>query len=251
MNKIKTLAQNWNLEAANNLANELFLLLESKQINEATYGRAFDTIELEYPNVWKSLGNRPDNRSLGRFALDIYETAKQQEADAQWFFSTHGKKFLSSPMNIVDFGIDNRGKVIFGNNSEIKNPDYLNKGHDEFIEIKSNWVAPVKGTYKKHDLENYATYSNVQIITVNRDRRTKEVIYFARIPLKNICNIIENCDSYKRKEVGYKLAYQFYMPHKKNYDFGLTEGDRINFIANNRLHPKAKPMDEFFEVYFV
>lgn len=118
-----------------------------------------------HPEDRKSLQRRKDRRTLGEFALQVYDSSMREK-----FLITEWLKILGrEDVRIEDYGIANDGRIIMDPDGEQGKPDYRiisDKGVFKF-EVKFCPTA-AKLTFKSGDLHSYIDHdATVLIIMAN------------------------------------------------------------------------------------
>lgn len=153
----KTIPKVSNAEQADAFALDLFNALENKEISKNLYKYLLDEFEHQNADFVRSTsGYRLDRRSLGQFALGIYENMFVERAIAELWFKKHRKKHWSSAKALEKSGIANDGRLVFerGDKSAFKTPDYIIQPLGIFVDVK-HCCCLHKATYKVADLEHY------------------------------------------------------------------------------------------------
>jgi hypothetical protein len=157
---------------------ELHACLASGLISRDAYREAFDALYDEVPQRFRrAIDGRRDRRSLGEFALDIYDTTRRErELIADWNERNH------LLFRVECLGSDDAGIVVFDPRNLSSNADYrVSCGGSSYkLEVK---FCPTlaKLTYKVKDLRAYIM-ADAYVLTVMYDRRALgEVVDPARL----------------------------------------------------------------------
>lgn len=231
-------------EKVNNIFKYLFKAYHKN--NKFPYSHIFDMIEKHYPKeVSKHFRYRKDKRSLGDFAVDMYDGHLRERRIAEWWLQNYGEKYFSKNMSYECVGIDDTGCILLENGSreDMKKPDYLIKNTNTYLEIKSN-PCDWKITLKLSDINHYLGLNSYILIACSKGKFETEGVncscFILLSPEQTKKMISDAAVLRDRFEVGNKPCIQFY--------WGLTEDERKEKIRNGRLSEKALELTKYCEI---
>lgn len=203
-------------------------------------------------DVKKAFGYRKDVRTLGDFALEIYDQTAINEKKCFNFWNDGFSKNHFNETDFISSGIDQDGKLIWNKSSskdEGKSPDYFCKKNNFYLEIKYS-PCHFKNTFKTSDFLHYNKLGNTYVLSVTCRTFTPSFFegafnhYVLITPeqIKNICEDIENSKLLQfpcKKEYGGKPGIQFYF---------CEEQERITRISKGSLSETAVHYSNYFEL---
>jgi hypothetical protein len=217
------------------------------KLSDAQYKAAFDKLESKCPRIVNYCANSIEKnyRTLGDFALNVKIYTQEQLAALNK--SLDATSWYPFPWTVENNGVDNSGCVIFlKDKNALCVLDYLINGTP--TDIKINRANAKKNTQKLRDINKIGRYPNMEIWTIGGDQ--SKDLYVARMKSYHIENIRNKVENEWRYEVRGK-AYQFYVAYDKKHDYGLTENDRIGEVAKRRLSPRAVPLQDYAEIFWL
>lgn len=119
------------------------------------------------PKHRPSLQRRKDKRSLGEFALQVYDcTIREKFLLTEWL-----KSLGREGVKVEDYGVANDGRLILDENSDRGRPDY------RLTSVKGTWKLEVKFcpvqyklTFKVCDLKSYARADALVLLIMGETR---------------------------------------------------------------------------------
>lgn len=222
--------------------NTLFRKLRDDYYQDASlpYKAIFDQIEDLNPvlaeKYFKKGKQRRDDRSLGTFAMDIYDGHVKERTIKDAWMAKWGKDYLGG-QEFTPSGIDSSGALIL--KCDVATPDYqLTEPHPVFgcfMEMKSN-VCDWKFTYKTVNLNEYRQRrSSVLTVFLTNSGEWKMFCLFTPDEINRLASKIESIDI--RFEVGSKPAIQLH--------WGMDDVEIKNKRLRNALSPKSLPLEEY------
>lgn len=207
---------------------ELFNLLENNKITRQEYVDRLNKLAPDVPSQYKrSVDRRRDSRTLGEFALQVYDNTKREKfLIEQWCGQWPDKEY-----GIIDHGIANNGCLILDTSKCKSVSDYKlyvwkggNHGYESsLLEIKfcpCQW----KLTYKQADFAAYLREESL-ILTIMGDTRMlgpngdpdnnqplqlPAGLQWILMGASEINHIMEKIPVRMHREVGYKPSYQLF-----------------------------------------
>lgn len=146
---------------------ELYDLLESSNISRRAYRDAFDDLYCVVPAQFRRvLDRRKDRRSLGEFALEIYDTTlREKKLINEW------NERNEYGLKIEKFGSDDSGVVIFDPRNISSKADYVVAIGDQRYKLEIKFCPTLaKLTYKVKDLNSYVAEA-AYVLTFMYDRK--------------------------------------------------------------------------------
>jgi len=205
-------------EQIQRLADTMFDLLSIGRISREEYKIVFNLVESRHQTyVNRHMRGRVDyqnTRSLGEYALQIYNsTLSQQKEMEDWVQTYASKHFVGSPFCLFNNGIDNSGKLIIDlsgySYQEFKRPDYKLMGQEsEYLIEYKDCPTDKKATYKVDDLTAYIA-QNAWVLTVHKFCR--ETRFYTLLSPAQQQNMLDKLSHGNYKEVGYKPGVQMYL----------------------------------------
>lgn len=156
----------------------LYQRLVSGEISRGEFFDGYNNLYKEIEGADKrGLDRRLDNRTLGAFALMIYDSTRREKILIDLWRDMTLKIGLFSKFEIKNHGVDNSGKVFIKNTKAARgNADYIiNVDGDSIppgeypLEVKFSPTLK-KMTFKVADLSNYIK-SNVLMLTILGDTK--------------------------------------------------------------------------------
>lgn len=257
-NKLAEQALNWSdTESVNEVFKEIYDQFDTRVLTEFQYEQVFNRIQARYPEeVRQHFLNRADARkprSLGEFAVDIYNGHKNQEAIIEYFLSNLAQKYFPTngvPVTAKNTGVASAGYLILndGNGEARGMPDYLLLPADKPLEVKSNpcWW---KATYKKDDINGYSRKKAYVLTCCSCGKRIyadgKNIVCVFVISPEVLDRMIAQSVVTKRWEVGHKEAIQFW--------FNMDDIMRLNKVRadGDKLSGRALRLEDFVEIFWV
>lgn len=198
-----------------------------------------DLNKLESTNrgdVNKIFGYRKDKRSLGEFALNIYDNTALLERNCFNFWAkNYGKKHFEN-FDFKPSGIDQDGKLIWGKTKEeVKTPDYYSKNNDCYLEIKYS-PCDFKNTFKTYDFEYYNSLGNVYVLSVTcktynatfNENAFSQYLLISPDEISTICSDLKN-----GKLLSYPCVKEY--KGKPGFQFYFYQSDRNSRITRGSL----------------
>jgi hypothetical protein len=145
------------------LLDRAYAALASGEISRQSYFRQINALA-DDPEIAGRFRYRKDQRSLGHFALTLYDNTLRERflLDAAWpYISREGDR-------AVDLGVNNDGRLVLRPDGKNRNLDFLVRNEalgDYPLEVK---YCPTQRflTYKIDDLSNYLDTPDARVLTV-------------------------------------------------------------------------------------
>jgi hypothetical protein len=141
----------------------LFSMLEKNKISRRKYVDEINLLYCEIPAPrLSSINRRRDRRSLGEFALQVYDNTKREKfLVAEWCNQWPDRLYV-----IEDHGISNDGRLIIDTSANKTVSDYVLKNGAEVVRLELKFCpCQWKLTYKKADLLAYLK-ENASVLTI-------------------------------------------------------------------------------------
>jgi len=228
--------------------NSLFKLLFKSYHKDKKfpYEKILNDIEQKHSKeIAKSFKYRKDGRTLGQFALDMYNGHLMERRIAEWWFKSYGNKYFGKDLDYECVGIDDTGCILLQTNSkeDMKKPDYFIKNKNTYLEIKSN-PCDWKITTKLADMKHYKSINSYILIACSKGKfesKGGNCSCFILISPEQCENMIKDSVVLNdRFEVGNKPCIQFF--------WGLSGEERKTKIINGRLSSKALDLTNYCEI---
>jgi hypothetical protein len=126
-------------------------------LNRSEFVKAYDDLYEEIPpNARSHLARRKDKRTLGEFALSIWDNSRREKILIELWAESCKKKGIFNQFEFSANGVDNSGRLYIGYRRNASNSDFIVTIDDKTgpLEVKFN-PSKVKNTFKLADLKNY------------------------------------------------------------------------------------------------
>jgi hypothetical protein len=202
--------------------NELFDKFRKSTIEAVTSGKMsregylkfWDEFNQKHPDFCKKNFYRRDFRSLGQFALDLYENAADEANNFDKWFHTHGSKYFKSK-KYENFGAEASGMLLYKEDNQRGNPDFILSDGTK-IEYKLNYATCRKGTYKVADLRSYLEHGCYVLTEFIIKDHNYGYVLMSPDEIKRIMDAVkeQKIEVFNFRGMGYKPAVQFYIKTK-------------------------------------
>lgn len=199
-------------EQFQNYSDKSYSFLEKSVWTLEMYKTFWDDYEdARRPFVQSQFKYRKDARTLGTFAIDIYETSRKERAEFNRWLNLHGDKYFSVN-TFFSTGVESTGKLVLeeGYKADFKKPDFCLTGSN-YVEYKTNKFDHI-ATYKVEDLKVYNDYQAYVLTEFYNRGKYSGYCLFTPDNLKTIVNKIsaQELTTFPFAPFGYKPSVQFY-----------------------------------------
>lgn len=149
-------------------------------IDRSAYIEAIDALYPQIPkNLRADVDRRRDRRTLGEFALHIYDsTAREAFLVREWAALLYGLG-----LRLVDNGVGNSGRLVLDTAGRGGEPDFVLRFPERSYRLEVKFgPTPRFVTYKVDDLVNYTQRDDTVVLTILGDGRDPTVATQSAVP---------------------------------------------------------------------
>lgn len=217
-------------EEANSFSKELFDALTKKEISKNLYRYLLDEFEHKNSELIRRIsGYRLDRRSLGEFAVAIYENVVIEQSIIELWLKRFWKRHFPERQQLQSTGMESSGLLVFEQKNTkglFKEPDFKLNPSGMSVEVKS-CPCTYKATYKTKDLEHYISIG-AWVLTGHYQfpfRKSNLQMYTLLSP-EDQQKLLDTCKEFSgHKEYGSKKSVQMHnCPDEKFLEQKIKQG---------------------------
>lgn len=186
----------------------------NKKMSPGGYLQFWNEFSEKHPEFCQKNFGRRDVRTLGQFALDLYENAAAETNNFDNWMQEHWKKYFKTK-KYASFGAEASGMLLYKEDNQRGNPDFILDDGTK-IEYKLNYATCRKATYKIADLKSYLQHECYVLTEFIIKNHNYGYVLMTPEEIKNIMEAIKNekIEVFNFRGMGYKPAVQFYIKTK-------------------------------------